>query len=497
MGCIPNKNRPIPKIQVEPKSIIKNDSTNKEEFKIDINTFVGRRKGNIKEKYTIGNKLGSGAFGFVRVGTHKSSNQKRAIKTIQKDSITKDMKEHSKFFSEVDILIKADHPNIVRLYEFYEDEKYYHLVTEFVSGGELFDFIIKSRMLSEPIAAHFMKQILSAIAYCHANQIVHRDLKPENLLLEKDSPDSLLKIIDFGTSKIYDTKSKMTQKYGTAYYIAPEVLKRDYNEKCDVWSCGVILYILLSGRPPFYGRNDREILEKVQKGVYSMEDQEWARISPSAKTLISKMLQFKVADRISAEEALTDEWITNNTQTSFRNTESAIPSLNNLKAFRTEVKLQHAVLTFISSQLISREESKRLAEHFKALDKNGDGKLSREELLEAYKTNMSNEAAIEEVEKIMLQVDSNNSGFIDYSEFLIASAQKESLLSKNNLDNAFKAFDSDGNGKISANELKELLGGGAYINEPIWIDLIKEVDQNGDGEIDLSEFKEMMMKLAR
>ena len=497
MGCIPNKNRPIPKTNPQSKQIIPSDSGNKEEFKIDSSTFVGRRKGNIKDKYIIGNKLGSGAFGFVRVGTYKNSGQKRAIKTIQKESITKDMKEHSKFFSEVDILIKADHPNIVRLYEFYEDEKYYHLVTEFVSGGELFDFIIKSRMLSEPISAHFMKQILSAIAYCHSNKIVHRDLKPENLLLENDSPNSLLKIIDFGTSKIYDTGSKMTQKYGTAYYIAPEVLKRDYNEKCDVWSCGVILYILLSGKPPFYGRNDREILERVQKGTYSMEDQEWSRISPAAKSLISKMLQFKPADRISAHEALEDEWIVTNTQTSFRQSDTQISSLTNLKAFRTEVKLQHAVLTFISSQLISREEAKKLAEHFKALDKNGDGKLSREELLEAYKNTMGYEAALEEVEKIMQQVDSNNSGFIDYSEFLLASSQKENLLSKNNLDSAFRAFDSDGNGKISASELKELLGGGAYANEPIWGDLIKEVDQNGDGEIDLNEFKEMMLKLAR
>ncbi|OMJ90666.1 hypothetical protein SteCoe_6946 [Stentor coeruleus] len=495
MGCIPNKNRPIPKTTQQVINAPVSQEGNKEEFKIDQGMFIGKRKGNIKDKYIIGNKLGSGAFGFVRVGTHKTSGQKRAIKTIQKESITKDMKEHSQFFNEVDILIKADHPNIVKLYEWYEDEKYIHLVTEFVSGGELFDFIIKSRMLSEPIAAHFMKQILSAVAYCHANSIVHRDLKPENLLLEKDSADSLLKIIDFGTSKIYDTGSKMTQKYGTAYYIAPEVLRRDYTEKCDVWSCGVILYILLSGKPPFYGRTDREILERVQRGQYSMDDQEWSRVSLPAKNFIKKMLQMNPSSRISSQDALKDEWLTNNTLNSFRETDIQTETLGNLKAFRTEQKLQHAVLTFISSQLISKEEAKRLAENFKRLDKNGDGKLSREELLEAYKSQLGYEAALEEVEKIMQQVDSNNSGFIDYSEFLMASAQKDILLSKNNLDNAFKAFDADGSGKISAAELKELLGSGGHGNDPMWNGLIKEVDQNGDGEIDLNEFKEMMMKL--
>jgi calcium-dependent protein kinase len=385
MGCIPNKNRPIPKVNRTPSNDPnKSPNPDKEEFKIEAALFVFRRKGNIKENYIIGNKLGSGAFGFVRIATHKPTGQKRAIKTIQKETITKDMKEHSKFFNEVDILSRADHPNIVKLYEFYEDDKYYHLVTEFVSGGELFDFIIKSRLLSEPIAAHFMKQILSAISYCHANNIVHRDLKPENLLLDRDSPDSLLKIIDFGTSKIFDLGAKMTQKYGTAYYIAPEVLKRDYNEKCDIWSCGVILYILLCGKPPFYGRTDRDILERVQRGHYSMDDAEWTRVSPAAKNLIRKMLQMNIANRISAADALQDEWISSNTVNSFRSLEGTGETLNNLKMFRAEQKLQHAVLTFLSSQLISKDESKRLAEHFKRLDKNGDGKLSREELLDAY-----------------------------------------------------------------------------------------------------------------
>ena len=497
MGCIPNRNRSFAK-ELNPELVKSAPSVQpKEILKIDAGLFVGRRKGNIKEHYIIGNKLGSGAFGFVRSGTHKHSGQKRAIKTIQKDSITKDMKEHTEFFNEVDILSRADHPNIVRLYEFYEDDKYYHLVTEFITGGELFDFIIKTRMLSEPIAAHFMKQLLSAIAYCHANNIVHRDLKPENLLLEKDSPDALLKIIDFGTSKIFDSGNKMTQKYGTAYYIAPEVLRREYNEKCDIWSCGVILYILVSGKPPFYGRSDKEILERVQRGVYSMDDNEWVRISPQAKSLIRKMLEMNVSTRISAKAALEDEWIQMNTQNSFRNIDVQNETLNNLKAFRAEGKLQHAVLTFLSSQLITKEESKKLAENFKRLDKNGDGKLSKEELLDVYQQHMGYEAAVEEVRKIMADVDINNSGFIDYSEFLMASTQKEQLLSKSNLDNAFRIFDSDGSGRISANELKEILGKGSNLNDPIWNELIKEVDQNGDGEIDIIEFKDMMLRLLQ
>ena len=147
----------------------------------------------------------------------------------------------------------------------------------------------------------------------------------------------------------------------------------------------------------------------------------------------------------------------------------------------------------MTNQLISKEENKRLAENFKRLDKNGDGKLSFEELLEAYKLNMSGDIALEEVEKIMKQVDINNSGFIDYSEFLIASAKKEVLLSKNNLENAFLMFDTDSSGKINASELRDMLSTGG--DDPVWSELIKEVDKNGDGEIDILEFKDFMMKL--
>ena len=187
----------------------------------------------------------------------------------------------------------------MRLYEFYEDEKYYHLVTEHIEGGELFDFIIKSKMLTEPIAAHFMRQLLSAVSYCHANNIVHRDLKPENLLLDQESATATLKIIDFGTSTFHkSTDPMMTKRYGTAYYIAPEVLQKDYTEKCDVWSCGVILYILLCGKPPFYGRQDKEILKRVHRGEYSLKGQVWDSISSSAKRLIARMLDYNPKTRI-------------------------------------------------------------------------------------------------------------------------------------------------------------------------------------------------------
>lgn len=156
-------------------------------------------------------------------------------------------------FSEVSVLKSIDHPNIIKLFELYQDDTNYYLITEHCQGGELFERIKSAENFSEKEAADYMKQILSAVYYCHERQIVHRDLKPENLLFDQKKQNANIKVIDFGTSRKFDPTKKLTKRLGTPYYIAPEVLKKNYDEKCDVWSCGVILYILLCGYPPFNG----------------------------------------------------------------------------------------------------------------------------------------------------------------------------------------------------------------------------------------------------
>jgi len=223
-----------------------------------------------------------------------------AVKIIRKSSLNE--KDRSRFFEEIDVMRSLDHPNILRLYEVYQDDKRYYLVMELCTGGELFDEITKRSQFSEADAAAIIKQVLSAVAYCHRKKVCHRDLKPENILLDSKSTDAnnSIKVIDFGASTRFDGKSKLTQIYGTAYYIAPEVLKSNYSEKCDVWSAGVILYILLSGKPPFGGVNDKEILESVKQGLFSFTSPEWRSISDEAKTLIKQMLMYDPSKRISA-----------------------------------------------------------------------------------------------------------------------------------------------------------------------------------------------------
>lgn len=269
---------------------------------------------------------------------------------------------------------------------------------------------------NEGIAAHTMKQIFSAVAHCHSHNIVHRDLKPENVLYETKNEDSQLKIIDFGTSQVFNPGKKMTQKFGTPYYIAPEVLRKQYDAKCDLWSCGVILYILLAGYPPFNGPNNRAIMQKVAVGEFAFPKEEWGGISYGAKELVTRLLDKNPATRYTAVEALQHPWIVKNTE------KDAViegvlttKALENLRTFRAGQKLQQATWVFLVTYFATKEEKAELLKTFQALDLNGDGLLSREELITGYTKTMNAADAEGQVDEIMAKVDTNNSGFIDYS----------------------------------------------------------------------------------
>ena len=225
-----------------------------QDVKVKASNFVTQHAGKLRDHYRIGKMLGSGAFGEVRVCVHRESGAQRAVKVLRKSHMDED--EKKMLFIEINNLKDLDHPNILKMYEFFEDEKRYYIVTDICKGGELFDEIVARGKFSEQDASVLMKQVLSCINYCHKNHIVHRDLKPENVLLEQNKEFDQIKIIDFGTSLIFDENKKLDEKLGTPYYIAPEVLAKNYGPKCDIWSCGVITYITLSGIPPFNGASD-------------------------------------------------------------------------------------------------------------------------------------------------------------------------------------------------------------------------------------------------
>mmetsp|Transcript_1182 Transcript_1182/g.2876 ORF Transcript_1182/g.2876 Transcript_1182/m.2876 type:complete len:471 (+) Transcript_1182:2525-3937(+) len=462
-----------------------------------VGDFVQRKSEALREIYRVGQKIGEGSFSTVYNVVHKQTNETRCVKTILKSSL-KTKEEQAAVLNEFNTLRTMDHPNIVKIYESFEDEQHYYFVTEYCPGGELYERLISYGFISEAVAAEYLRQILSVLVYCHARGIVHRDLKPENFLLDSQAEDATLKIIDFGSSFILRPGETMRDQVGTPYYIAPEIVRPSphYSEKCDVWSAGVNLYVLLCGFPPITGVDSAEILRKVATGRYSFPSPEWDEVSFEAKDLISQMMNPNPLERISASEALSHPWI------NFANRKPVIETharqvIASLRSFKTGLRLQKATLAFISAHLISKIERQSMLDVFKSLDTNNDGTLSRQELVNGFRrfVPVGVEDVESEVSKVITQVDLDLSGAIDYTEFVTATINRKNLVSKERLKMCFDAFDIDGSGSISATEVKHFLGNAREYDEAIWQDMVNEVDSNGDGVIDFEEFTEMMRRV--
>ena len=459
-----------------------------DKIKIKKEHFITHKTSNITKEYALGKTIGKGSFGQVRLAIHKATKQVRAVKILKKSNI--DMQN---LYDEVTILSKISHPSIMQIYEIFEDNLNVYIISEYCQGGELFEIITKKGSLSEREACIIMKQLMSAICYCYENKIVHRDLKPENILIDK-LEDLKIKIIDWGCAKRIKKNEKLNQIEGSTYYIAPEVLRGEYNEKCDIWACGVIFYILLCGYPPFNGDSDEEIFAATLKGEFVFPDEEWILVSEDAKNLIKKMLTMNIEQRISALESLQDIWFKNNESKNESDHNLAKSALSNMKRFKRNRKLEKATIAFITSQLILKDERHELEKQFKEWDINGDGVLSKEEIIKGYKK-AYNHVDENEIENMIKSIDLDGNGIIDYHEFLACTLHRDKILRADNLELCFQAFDLDNSGKISLDEIVALFKKG---NKKKYLDafkkMISEVDTNEDGEISLEELKDIMIK---
>jgi calcium/calmodulin-dependent protein kinase I len=261
----------------------------------------------ITDKYIIQEELGRGAFSVVKLAVEKATGTKYAVKVINKTNVGQDM---ARLATEMEILKQVQHPNIISLKEIIDTKNCLFIVTELVTGGELFDKIVELGQYSERDAAILVSKIVSAIDYLHEINIVHRDLKPENLLLKDHSNISEVKLADFGLSKIVGQKVMMQTACGTPGYVAPEVLKAaGYDKEVDMWSIGVITYILLCGFPPFYNDQLPELFEQIMKADYDFPEDYWRDISQDAKDFISRLLVVDPKKRMTGKEALKHKWL--------------------------------------------------------------------------------------------------------------------------------------------------------------------------------------------
>ena len=448
-------------------------------------TFVQKAPGKLLDSYDVVKQLGKGGYGKVYEVRSKKTGELRACKQLSK----LDVKNVEKFRREIDILKGLDHPNIIKLYELFESERSLYLIMEECKGGEVFDRIIQrikeKQMYSEKDAANIIQQVMSCIQYCHNKDICHRDLKPENLLYLKpgNEKDNRLKVIDFGLSQ---HKKNLKTKVGTAYYVSPEILTGNYTELCDIWSAGVILYILLSGIPPFNGSSDSVIYQKIMEMKFSFPEAQWKYVSKEAKDLICHMIAPE-SSRYNAEKVLNHPWFKNANSTPITALQF---NVNYFLDYIQGSNIKKMALMFIASRL-DENEINNLKNVFSAFDKGKDGQISFEELKQGLIELKSNRISEQDIIFLFKALDVDQNGKIDYSEFIAGTLQKANYLRNDRLLETFTNFDKDKSGKISKEELLVALK--AEKSQVKEIErLIKQVDKNNDGKIDYNEFLALM-----
>lgn len=272
------------------------------------------KKSELKSKYSVKYEIGRGNFAEVRLAVNRETKERVAVKIIR----VQDDEDYKNIKQEVEILGKLDHPNIIRLHEIFESKdkaknvKKVYIVMELVTGGELFDRIVDRKTLKENEARDVIRTVLDALEYMHANGVVHRDLKPENILLANPRPDSPIKIADFGLSKLYDpdTRDNLQTMCGTPGYVAPEVLrKRGYGAAVDMWSLGIVTYIMLCGFPPFYEESREKLFRRIVKGSFDFPSPYWDEVSPEAMDFIRHLLVTDPARRMTPEQCRRHKWM--------------------------------------------------------------------------------------------------------------------------------------------------------------------------------------------
>ncbi|KAI6688396.1 hypothetical protein NL676_025224 [Syzygium grande] len=446
---------------------------------VDINTL-----------YNLDRELGRGHFGVTYLCTECSTGLQYACKSISRYKLVtqKDIEDVRREILMLEHL--SGQPNIMELKGAYEDRQYLHLVMELCSGGELLDRIIAKGAYSEQEAARIGRQVVNVVHVCHFMGVMHRDLKPENFLLVSKHEDAPLKITDFGLSVFIEPGKVYKDFVGTAYYVAPEVLNRNYGKEIDVWSAGVILYILLCGSPPFWAENDNGIFKAILEDDLDLESPPWPSISSSAKDLITKMLMRDPKKRITAAEALGHPWLREDGLAFDKPIDNAI--LRRIRQFRASNKLKKLALKVIAQNL-SEEEIKGLRQMFNNMDTDGSGTITFEE----FRTGLSrlgSKLTEPEIRQLMDAADVDKNGTIDYTEFITATINRHRLEKADNLFKAFQYFDKDSSGFITRDELRHAMSQYGMEDEETIDEIIEDVDTDKDGRINYEEFVAMMRK---
>ncbi|KAL1545628.1 Calcium-dependent protein kinase 20 [Salvia divinorum] len=454
---------------------------------LQVESVLQRKTENMKEKFTLGRKLGQGQFGTTFLCMEKGTNKEFGCKTIAKRKLTtpEDVEDVR---TEIQIMHHlAGHPNVISIVGAFEDAVAVHVMMELSAGGELFDRIIQRGHYTERKAAELSRIIVGVVQACHSLGVMHRDLKPENFLFVNQQEESPLKTIDFGLSAFFKPGETFNDVVGSPYYVAPEVLRKHYSQECDVWSAGVMIYILLCGVPPFWDETEQGIFEQVLKGELDFVSEPWPSISESAKDLVRKMLVQDPKKRLTAHQVLCHPWVQVGGVAPDKPLDSAV--LSRLKQFSAMNKIKKIAIRVIAESL-SEEEIAGLKEMFKMIDVDNSGHITLEELKKGLSRVGAN-LKDSEIENLMQAADFDNSGTMDYREFVAAMLHLNKVQKEDHIHAAFSYFDKDGSGYITRDELQQVCE--QFGIEDVHLDdIIREVDKDNDGRIDYSEFVSMM-----
>lgn len=450
---------------------------------------------NINSVYLLGDKLGEGFVGVVRKGyLLKDKSKKFAVKSILKKKLTKSNWEY--FKREVDIFKETDCLNIVQFFECYEDEKEFHIVSELCEGGDLVSFVEKRSGIHEELSKKFFWQAATAVNYLHYFGITHRDVKLDNFLLDStDQEKSDLKLIDFGFATRFRDK-RLTSTVGTPYYVAPEVLSKNYSKECDVWSLGVLLYMMVFAEPPFKGKNNSQIFEQVKRKEIKFDGKRSMAASPELKKLILGLLEKDVEKRLTIGEALQSSWF----HTTFREYNGYWRSfltqelLLDLKKVTKITRFQREVVKLIVKMNHKREEVYDRSHIFVLLDLLNTGVLNKRELSEAF-ANLELELSESECEEIIDNMFLRTEKVITCTEFVAATLDKKFFTEDEFLRPAFDRIDLDHCQSIHIKDMKTCFERFGYIiDDSVLESFIAEFDLDKSGNVTYDEFKAVMRK---
>ena len=436
----------------------------------------------VSAEYELGTTITVVEEAELRMGVHRETGERRALKILKK--IDYNERELKSILLRYRIHFKIDHPSIIKLIEVFNDNKYLTSVTEFVEGGSLFDVIHQSKKYSEREAANIMRQLLEAVAYLHANRIVHRSLKLEGIMYNERT--AKIKLVELDICAVFKPGKPMTSCRGAPFYMAPETIRESYDEKVDVWACGVILYTLITGRPPFSAINDEEVLVKISAGKYDLSAPEFDSFSPFAKDMTRQLLTFDPLARPSAADAARHAWFDQALST------DPIP-LNPIRSayvVREESQIAREVFKFFVENIVAASEKEALRGIFHEFNRSGTGFLTKHELRDA----MRSEAPVlttGDAEHVFTRMQQLGRP-IDFGEFLTAVLYRKKLITESNIKRCYELLrrGKEEEEPVPVEDVRKLVF--PHVDDAFWAHFLEVIGKAEGDSLSFYELRHML-----